>query len=94
MKRLNLNDFTFHNEQNLFGQPVLAVYRNRDKKHIISIGKEHLPLMDMQGVNPDDHQQVLDFIARNYDDLINPQVKRTEPKVIPTNDKDQTSFKF
>jgi hypothetical protein len=91
MKQLNPNDFTFTKEQNLFNQPVLAVYRNKDKKHIISIGKEHLPLMNMYGYNPEDHQQVLDFISRFYDDHVNPKPK-TQAKPIQSTDKDQQNL--
>ncbi len=62
MKKPNVKDFTFQNSLNLFYEPVLAVYRNSDKKHIASLGKKHYEQMDIDGYNRHDRQSMLDFL--------------------------------
>jgi hypothetical protein len=80
MGKLKVNDFTFTKDINIFGDPVLMVLRNKDKKHIISIGHEHIPMMEYQGYDPNDHQQVLNFIERNYPTTLR-NVVDNKPKI-------------
>lgn len=92
---LSLKNYTFKKETNLFGDSVLGVYRNSDKKHIISIGDEHIPLMKFNGFNPADNQQVLNFIEKFYSDQISQtKPKKSEPDIQNQEIKNQEKFNF
>lgn len=57
-----LKDFKFTNEVTLFGENVLSVYRNKDKKHIVSLGKDHFDEMKRKGYDSENQNDVLDFL--------------------------------
>jgi hypothetical protein len=64
-KFLKPKNFTFEVSETLFGEAVLMVLRNKDKKHIISLTKEHLEL-----IGDTDTQKILNYIQNNYKELL------------------------
>jgi hypothetical protein len=66
-KTLSLADYTFQKTTDLFGNDVIMVLRNKDKKHIVSIGKEHCKAMSNDNYNPDDNEHILTYLEKyNY----------------------------
>lgn len=69
MSRSNarLNDYTFQMTTDLFGNDVVMVLRNKDKKHIVSIGEEHQKAMTENYYNPNDNEHILVYLEEyNY----------------------------
>lgn len=67
MKKLNTKELTFTNETNLFGATVTMVLRNKDKKHIISLGQEHVDQMTYEGLNHENKNHILIYLqTHNY----------------------------
>lgn len=64
MKRPKLKDHTFQEGQNLFKESVVMIFRNSDKQHIVSIGKEHVQEMIDLGYNPAEKDDVLLYLQR------------------------------
>lgn len=66
-KSLSLAEYTFQKTSDLFGNEVVMVLRNKDKKHIVSIGSEHRQAMTDDYYNPDDNEHVLAYLEEyNY----------------------------
>lgn len=62
MKRPKLKDYTFTEGLNLFQENVLMVFSNKDKEHIVSIGEHHRQKMIANGYNPENNQDVLQYL--------------------------------
>jgi len=66
-KSLSLADYTFQKTTTLFGEEVVMVLRNKDKKHIVSIGAEHRQNMSGDYYNPNDNEHILAYLEKyNY----------------------------
>jgi len=63
-RKPKLANFTFQKVDTLFNESVIMVLRNKDKKHIASIGDSHRYEMITEGFNPDDNQSILDYLAQ------------------------------
>ena len=60
-------DYTFQKTTNLFGDEVVMVLRNKDKKHIVSIGLEHRIAMRDDYYDPDNNEHILSYLEEyNY----------------------------
>lgn len=57
-----VDDYTFINTTNLFGEDVVMVLRNRDKKHIVSIGENHVKDMMDKGYCPYDSFSIITYL--------------------------------
>jgi hypothetical protein len=67
MRKPSVKDFTFTNQVNLFGSPVTMVLRNKDKKHILSLGNEHFDHMATEGLNYENKDHILIYLQEhNY----------------------------
>lgn len=64
MKRPKVKDYTFQEGKNLFKEDVIMIFRNSDKQHIISIGKEHVKEMIDLGYNYVEKQEILEYLQR------------------------------
>lgn len=67
MKKLSIADYSFTKTNNLWGSPVIMVLRNRDKKHILSLGNEHFDHMAEVGLNHENKEDILKYLhTHNY----------------------------
>lgn len=63
----SLTNYTFQKTTDLFGEEVIMVLRNKDKKHIVSIGAEHRKAMNDNYFNPDNNEHILAYLEEyNY----------------------------
>jgi len=62
---IKLSEYTFQKTTTLFNDEVVMVLRNKDKKHIVSIGAEHRQIMSDNYYNPDDNEHILTYL-KNY----------------------------
>lgn len=66
-RSLSLVNYTFQKTSDLFGNEVIMVLRNKDKEHIISIGKEHRQAMYENHYDPDNNKDILTYLEKhNY----------------------------
>ena len=65
MKNPKIKDYTFTKGKNLFNEDVIIINRNSDKKHIISIGIEHVSDMTEKGYDQNNKLEVLKYLQRN-----------------------------
>jgi hypothetical protein len=63
--RFRVSDYTFENTVDLFDEKVVMVLRNKDKKHIVSLSKQHRIEMIYLHLNPDDKEHVLVYLEKN-----------------------------
>lgn len=62
-----ISDYSFQKTSTLFEEEVIMVLRNKDKKHIVSIGAEHRQAMSNDYYNPDDKEHILAYLEKyNY----------------------------
>lgn len=59
-----VEDFKFVREKTLFGEDVLSVYRNSDKKLIASLGQKHFDLMEKESLFIRSNVNVLKFLKK------------------------------
>jgi hypothetical protein len=57
-----MKKYTFQTTRNLFNEEVVMVLRNSDKQHIVSIDAEHRDLMTFNGFNPNDNEEILNYL--------------------------------
>lgn len=61
-----ISEFTFQKTTNLFNEEVMMVLENnKQKKHIVSLGKNHREEMVKSNLNPDEKNDILVFLENN-----------------------------
>jgi hypothetical protein len=59
--------YSFKKTTNLFNETVIMVLRNKDKKHLASLGDEHVKEMLNNGLNPDNGKDIINYLVKfNY----------------------------
>lgn len=64
---MNVKDYTFQMTRTLFDEDVIMVLRNKDKKHIVSIGEDHKQAMLNSDYDPENNEEILTYLKKtNY----------------------------